>query len=107
VKDISVLEATAERLARLLTARSPCSVLRGHRGSVLTLFAFAEPNLLLSGGRDNLIRCWVRSANRAAGCGRRHGARRVCSTFMSACTVRRAVTLAMRRIWRPLSAAAR
>ena len=36
-------------------------MLRGHRGSVLTLFAFAEPNLLLSGGRDNLIRCWVRS----------------------------------------------
>ena len=34
-------------------------VLRGHRGSILTLFAFSEAKLLLSGGRDNLIRCWV------------------------------------------------
>ncbi|KAK9839468.1 hypothetical protein WJX81_003920 [Elliptochloris bilobata] len=33
-------------------------VLRGHRGSILTLFAFNEARLLLSGGRDNLIRCW-------------------------------------------------
>ena len=39
--------------AALLTA---CSVLRGHRGSVLTLCAVDK--LLLSGGRDNLIRVW-------------------------------------------------
>ena len=36
-------------------------VLRGHRGSVLTLYAFG--NLLLSGGRDNIIRVWVRACN--------------------------------------------
>ena len=35
-----------------------CRVLRGHRGSVLTLFAAG--GLLLSGGRDNIIRVWVR-----------------------------------------------
>jgi hypothetical protein len=33
-------------------------VLRGHRGSVLTLCALG--GLLLSGGRDNVIRVWVR-----------------------------------------------
>lgn len=32
-------------------------VLRGHRGSVLTLYTAG--NLLLSGGRDNIIRVWV------------------------------------------------
>ena len=36
-----------------------CRVLRGHRGSVLTLFALQ--GLLLSGGRDNIIRVWVRT----------------------------------------------
>ena len=35
-----------------------CRVLRGHRGSVLTLCALG--GLLLSGGRDNVIRVWVR-----------------------------------------------
>ena len=34
-----------------------CRVLRGHRGSVLTLFSLG--GLLLSGGRDNIIRVWV------------------------------------------------
>lgn len=33
-------------------------VLRGHRGSVLTLCSLG--GLLLSGGRDNVIRVWVR-----------------------------------------------
>lgn len=35
----------------------PGRVLRGHRGSVLTLYAMG--GLLLSGGRDNVIRIWV------------------------------------------------
>ena len=33
-----------------------CRVLRGHRGSVLTLCSLG--GLLLSGGRDNIIRVW-------------------------------------------------
>ncbi len=38
-----------------ITDGGACRVLRGHRGSVLTLFAL--DNLMLSGGRDNVIRC--------------------------------------------------
>ena len=33
-----------------------CRVLRGHRGSVLSLCSLG--GLLLSGGRDNIIRVW-------------------------------------------------
>ncbi len=42
---------SAERFSPL-----PCRVLRGHRGSVLTLCCLG--GLLLSGGRDNIIRVW-------------------------------------------------
>jgi len=38
-----------------------CRVLRGHRGSVLTLYSSAS--LLFSGGRDNVIRVWVSTAS--------------------------------------------
>lgn len=41
-----------------------CRVLRGHRGSVLTLYSTGS--LLLSGGRDNVIRVWVRMFSNAA-----------------------------------------
>lgn len=40
---------------------SECSVLRGHRGAVLTMFAL--DNLLLSGGRDNTVRFVSRHSN--------------------------------------------
>ena len=38
-----------------LVAVMDCRILRGHRGSVLALFGL--DNLLLSGGRDNVVRC--------------------------------------------------
>lgn len=37
-----------------LLSHPGCSVLRGHRGSILAMFAL--DNLLLSGGRDNTVR---------------------------------------------------
>ena len=52
---ISVLQA--EQATQVLCYCN-CRVLRGHRGAVLTLFALQ--GLLVSGGRDNVIRVWVR-----------------------------------------------
>ena len=44
------MEASSEMTGAVVDRR----VLRGHRGSVLTLFGL--DNLLLSGGRDNVVR---------------------------------------------------